>query len=550
MKKYAVFALALVIACAGCVEISSFLGGGIQGISVTENTQKQGSDILVIENIDTLPRSPVFAGQQFTFYFKIRNVDAVRTAKNVRVEIVDDSIFVPVAGLSECVSGCEIPPMGEKVISADFHAPESGQIAYTQTTKRVSFRVLYDFNTTTLYDVVVIDRDEVLRQQQAGKSLAVNSNRIIGSGPVKIYPSLVGDNFVMESTSRNINFIIRNEGSGILENNAIGMKRMTITFPSSFSPTGAFLKKSVIDEIAATGNAIITGMATGCSELCGDFACDTTGCGAGCGCDCPSECSSGLYCVSYGEIGGICQASPYATTTSVPSSSGLSDGEQCSLHSQCSSGCCIYDTELYYKACQANYYCDSSAVNRPNGAPCSYNSQCSSQCCYNEIGIGQYCQAAYICDSSAVNRPNGAPCSYNSQCASQCCYNEIGIGQYCQATSFCPGVTTTVPGSSKTTTTSGSSRTTTVPRTTTSTAPRVAEKMFTCVNGICYNLKQIDIFGTDSSPLLFSIEGPKEVFEDVYKIYTLTANIIYTYELRGQKDIEIMPIENVPGDEW
>ena len=586
MKKQAFVALLLVLLCSGCVEISSIFGNSIQGVNVNEKTQTERSDILLIQGVDTLPRSPLFAGQTFTLYFRIVNVDSVRTAKNVRVELIDSSIFVPVAGFSDCVLGCEIPPMGEKQISADFTAPESDQIAFTTTSKRISFRVLYDTDSTTLYDVIVLDKNEVLRQQQAGKTLTINSNRIVGSGPVKVYPSLSGDNFIMEGTSRSIMFTIRNEGSGMLEDNVIRKNRMSITFPSNFSATGSFLQKSAFDQ-AVTGNAIATGMATGCSEFCGIEASVpivSGTCPDGCPCYFNQECVSG-YCMLYagGESGGQCAqpGSSVITTTTVrrcstcsvyndPESGACTNAHDCDIgcscncHSDCISGFCSmseFGGMCAYPATTTTIYgCPAECTNPSSytnyqksvcslGCHCLFSDQCKSGSCdYGGDPMMPYGTCVTTPSTVMAQCPDqcaGSSCDFNRPCGLGCactCDYECSSGTFCR-NGICSSSSTTT-----TTSYSGSSSRTTV-RTTTTLHP-ASEKMFSCAGGVCHNVDEIDLFGKESSPLMFRIDGPRDIMEQIYRIYTVTASIEYTYELRDQKDITIMPVENVPGGEW
>jgi hypothetical protein len=570
MKSHiAVIALFVVLMASGCTQINDLIGGGVKGISVQDNTQKEESDILSIQGIDMLPRSPVFAGQEFTFYFTIKNTNRVRAAENVRVDLFDNASFTVRPYMSDCISGpCVIPPMGEKTIQFTMTAPNSSKIAYTRTTQRVGFKVSYDFNSTTIYDIVVLNRNEVLKQQQAGKTLQVTSNKAIGSGPVRIYPSLMGDNFVMGGTKRTVTITLRNEGQGIVENNRIRKGGLEIKFPSEFKATGSFLSRSIFDNIAKTGNFIVTGMASG-STVNGESCSSNDQCLSGCCvydtelyatvcqacsgginlqngqvCSSNSQCSSNC-CYNEPGVGQYCQANYYCDSTAVNRANGAS----CSSNTQCSSGCC-YNEVGVGQYCQANYYCDSTAVNRANGATCSSSNQCSSGCCYNEVGVGQYCQADYICNPSANNRANGAPCSSNTQCSSNCCRNEIGAGQYCQAGSFCYGNTATTILGSGNGNTGGWSTTTiisTTPKTTTTAYPE-PQKTFECDDSFCYNKIAIDLFDQESSPMMFEIEGPGT--EQLYSIYPLTANVRYSYELRGIKDIEIIPTENVPKTDW
>ncbi len=68
-------------------------------------------------------------------------------------------------------------------------------------------------------------------------------------------------------------------------------------------------------------------------------------------------------------------------------------------------------------------------------------------------------------------------------------------------------------------------------------------KIFTCAKEndevVCRNTEPIELFRDESMPLYFRIKGVPAVA--IYKTYTITAEVDYTYELRGSLELEIKP---------
>ena len=535
-KTLAFFLLVLVIFGLGCVDFDLFKEQ-IKGLSINENTRKQTSDVIVIEDIKTLPVSPVFSGQDFRLYFKIKNTDPERTVTGVHVELYDPSLFGGNYDASACSGECSLAPLSEKTVFFDLTAPTNDQIVNIQSQKRISFKVSYDYETTTIYDIVVVNKEEVERQQQAGKTVNIAPNKILGSGPVKIIPDLMGDYFLLDGVTGTVRFILQNEGTGMLKDNQVEVDDFNVEFPGGFSPTGYAIGGNLFGKIgdffnpssAITGNFLwnnaeskkskATGMATSCNEFCGaePSAPIVNGvCANGCSCYFSSECSSS-YCMqpSGSEYGGTCQLPGTQPTTTIPTTTTSScpshcdstpDLTGCRSFADCGVGCgCNCHSECTTNYCEMTEY--GGTCRQKSGGTVTTNCPCS----------GKYGQVTRSC-------PDGCTCYHNSDCKS----------------GYCDSPT---PDSGGLCYTSGSG--TTVPSRPTTTRIPIWERVqptqfFSCSGDSCSNNIELQLFNSKSSPLTFALTGSTDA--DVYRIYTIKATAKYTYEIRKYVDVTVKPM--------
>ena len=220
--------LLIVFLVSGCVEDFGDFGfnSDFEGVQTQEKTAEETADILVIQDITTIPKSPIPPDQDFELMFTIKNLDDHKTVKNIEINLFDPSIF----GESKTVNIPSLLPLGQKIITFSLRTPSAEEIANVKVTPTVSFNVKYDFTGTTTYDVVVVDMKEIEKQQKAGKKITPTINKIIGSGPIKIYPELIGTDIILAGKTGNIKFLIKNEGRGDLEENKIAPNKLTINF--------------------------------------------------------------------------------------------------------------------------------------------------------------------------------------------------------------------------------------------------------------------------------------------------------------------------------
>ena len=248
MKKLAILILvAVVVLASGCTSSTP--------VKADEKTKKEIADVVAIGDIRTLPSSPIYTGRTFRMYITVKNLDKEKTINNVNVEIFDPSIFRP-ASSSKYVG--DILPLGEKVVDFDLTAPEASVIANVETESAINFRVTYDFESVATYDVIVVSEDEIEKQMKAGTSIYLLSNKIIGSGPLRIYPELLGSEkgYMISGNSALLGITLKNEGSGIVQNNRVETGMLSVEFPADFEVSAPEFPTY------ETGNFIATGMAS------------------------------------------------------------------------------------------------------------------------------------------------------------------------------------------------------------------------------------------------------------------------------------------------
>ncbi|MEM5813199.1 MAG: hypothetical protein QXU71_02470 [Candidatus Aenigmatarchaeota archaeon] len=219
-----IISLTIVVFFSGCTRIQ------LPNLIVEEKKVEETSDILKIENIETIPKPPIFSSDSFTLYFTIRNSDSEKTIKDIKINIFDPSVFKIEKEGEKCTNAmpCSLLPLDQKIIEFQLKAPEREEIASVEITPKVSFKVSFSMEARTLYDVVVVNLEELTKYQQAGKTLEVSRNKILSSGPMKIDIELLNADAVIAGKTGKLKFVIKNSGTGYLVDNVIKKGSLTI----------------------------------------------------------------------------------------------------------------------------------------------------------------------------------------------------------------------------------------------------------------------------------------------------------------------------------
>ncbi|MEM5826276.1 MAG: hypothetical protein QXM64_02710 [Candidatus Aenigmatarchaeota archaeon] len=219
-----IISLTIVVFFSGCTRIQ------LPNLIVEEKKVEETSDILKIENIETIPKPPIFSSDSFTLYFTIRNSDSEKTIKDIKINIFDPSVFKIEKEGEKCTNAmpCSLLPLDQKIIEFQLKAPEREEIASVEITPKVSFKVSFSMEARTLYGVVVVNLEELTKYQQAGKTLEVSRNKILSSGPMKIDIELLNADAVIAGKTGKLKFVIKNSGTGYLVDNVIKKGSLTI----------------------------------------------------------------------------------------------------------------------------------------------------------------------------------------------------------------------------------------------------------------------------------------------------------------------------------
>lgn len=219
--------LIISVIASGCVDDLSTIFGPPE-INVKEEVTEEISDILRIEEITAIPNE-VFPDGEVTLFIKLKNYDK---RKSIRYDLTlyDPSIF-SVQNDHDTVNGT-IYPGGEDVVQFTLKAPSKDALGNVETTATVSFRVIYSSNTTTLYDIPVVNISEIKRSQLTGRKVEISISKSIGSGPIKIDMDTVGStedaNYIIAGQSGFIEVRIKNKGSGDLVGGVIKPKKFQL----------------------------------------------------------------------------------------------------------------------------------------------------------------------------------------------------------------------------------------------------------------------------------------------------------------------------------
>ncbi len=229
----------LLIAASGCVDQQ------IPGLNIEEKKVVEKPDVLTIESVKVVPESSVLPGSSVMMFITIKN--KADKSVNYVLDIFNPSFF----SVTGYIKSHEIAPQGEDVIVVNLTAPSKDEIGNVAVTTSINFRVLYNYSTTTMYDVAVVNMDEIKRSQLSGKPISITLNKHVGSGPVQIDMNLIGSTegakYILSGRSGVINLVIENRGSGDLKGNKIRNERLIIkpiNYGINLTNVSSFLKKS------------------------------------------------------------------------------------------------------------------------------------------------------------------------------------------------------------------------------------------------------------------------------------------------------------------
>lgn len=238
--KYPI-AIMLLIFLAGCTNIDFF---GQDVLKIQVNSEAEGpKDIMVISDIETIPRSPVLPGQEVRLFFTVENRDDTKEAKNVKVELFNPSSFKNPQCLT-CDFG-SILPGGQEQVQIIMTAPSEGDIAGVKLETDLNFRVTYRYETSTIMETLIVNMGEILARQRQGESVTLERNNKMGSGPVRVEGEIKGVPYVLANQKDKqagiFIFTVKNigdKGKGTLVNGTIepctaGGQCVGIFFPNA-----------------------------------------------------------------------------------------------------------------------------------------------------------------------------------------------------------------------------------------------------------------------------------------------------------------------------
>jgi hypothetical protein len=261
--KYAFLIIALVAFSAGCTGLSGVFGGDV--LVIKQNLIQQGQkDIVVIKDEVTIPKSPMLPGSSFIFSFLLENVDKSNNAKNVMVELfnaptVKNDIENDQKRGQLCNTGegdfvcrpdklgkddpcrtqnrCIMLPGEQMPINFYLKTPEKEEIVNIETKPTLDYRVLYDFESSSLYIMPSVDMDEIIKNQRSNDKVNIEITKSYGTGPVRIDMELFGTKYILSGQPATFIFKLTNDGRGNVVGSQIEKGNFAVSIPVSlFDP--------------------------------------------------------------------------------------------------------------------------------------------------------------------------------------------------------------------------------------------------------------------------------------------------------------------------
>ncbi|MCD6477261.1 MAG: hypothetical protein J7K26_03865 [Candidatus Aenigmarchaeota archaeon] len=191
-----IFAIVSIVFVSGCIEGFDL---SRMGFETSGPLSEQSADILVTKNIQTIPSSPILAGNEFSTIFELKNNDNIKTIENAQIKLFDWGACTPL--IDEFVpSGWEKPgsyyiytydslaPTQEERIEMVFKAPDNQRIGYLDADCNIKWETSYNFKAISQDDFTIISKTRLKELQRAGQSWqGTDQPQYVGIGPIKLY---------------------------------------------------------------------------------------------------------------------------------------------------------------------------------------------------------------------------------------------------------------------------------------------------------------------------------------------------------------------------
>ena len=214
------------------------------------DTKSYENDVIIIDSITAIPPE-IAPGQRTKILIYVKNRIA-KEIKDVNVELFDycqgSLKLADSASQEQAIDrllGGEI-----REVSWDLEAEEGIKLVNTCTKDGVKVRAKYKFTTPSTTTISFIDEVEMQRRREAGSFRNIQSNIVLGEGPLK--PILTVEDAQPVSTGSKITVIalqIENKGSGFVKDSKVPTS--SIQFESKGFPSLASQMKACIDKLEA-----------------------------------------------------------------------------------------------------------------------------------------------------------------------------------------------------------------------------------------------------------------------------------------------------------
>lgn len=270
--------LLLVVFAAGCTGLSGIFGGDV--LSIKQNIIQDGQkDILVVKDVATIPTSPMLPNQPFVFSFLVENVDNSEIARDVTIELFNaptvksdagqvcntgsgsickaDKCWMVAQPQSAALQGpivnvypgiqmsgdkCTILPGEQVPINFYLRTPTEKEIVNIETKPTLDYRILYNFESTSLFVMPSVDFDEILKNQRSNDKVDVQVTKSYGTGPVRVEMELFGTLYILSGQSATLIFKVVNTGGGNVVGSQIKERKFVVEIPKDMvAPDGKII---------------------------------------------------------------------------------------------------------------------------------------------------------------------------------------------------------------------------------------------------------------------------------------------------------------------
>jgi hypothetical protein len=230
MKKIILLLTVLIIS--GCVGMPDFFGNfGTQKTKVKE----QPLDVITVQNINTLPKPPINAGDQFSISFDVTNLEEERDVKEVGYKLLDTGLCNHISGNSKEKSftiNSPFVPKQDEFVEWTFSTPNPADLAYINSKCPVRFKVNYSFDAISEIEVDVISVEKYNQLQQSGGFQTFVPTLSLGRGPLRILMEFGASLPVKTDTTLPIYVTVEDKGTGLYA--TIPRRALTVKVPEDF----------------------------------------------------------------------------------------------------------------------------------------------------------------------------------------------------------------------------------------------------------------------------------------------------------------------------
>ena len=256
----AVLSILSVLTIAGCSALPNVFGSDV--VTVQTKTVENGvRDVLTINDVQTIPRSPILPDQSVLLSFIVENRDSMQAARayvdlfnaptmkngdtndpNYGKYCNDYSGGNRICNPSDCgLAGCDILAREQKPISFSLRTPSENEIKSIKTDVKLNFKVGYKFAGSLNMLLPAVNMDEIIKRQRAGEKTDLAITKSYGSGPIQIDAEIQGAQYILSNVNTGssistsnpesvILFTVNDRGSGDLVSSEIKSGAMTIIF--------------------------------------------------------------------------------------------------------------------------------------------------------------------------------------------------------------------------------------------------------------------------------------------------------------------------------